>query len=41
MTPPRWFNGCLTAWAIEYVRLQWIAAGIDRDSDAEVLEVAA
>ena len=40
MTPPRWFRGCVTAWAIEYVRLQWIAAGIDIDSDDDVLIVA-
>lgn len=29
-----------TARAIEYVRDQWIAAGIDRDTDEEVLAVA-
>lgn len=39
MTPPRLFKGCLTAWAIQYVIAMWIAAGIDRDSDEEVLAV--
>jgi len=23
MTPPRWFRGCLTAWAMRYVRWLW------------------
>lgn len=23
MTPPRWFNGCLTAWAIYVARFRW------------------
>ena len=39
MTPPAWFKGDLTAWAIEYVRLQWIAAGIDADSHEDVMAV--
>ena len=23
MTPPRWFKGCLTAWAIHIARFRW------------------
>ena len=41
MTPPAWFKGDLTALAIEFVRLQWIAAGIDTDTHEDVMAVVA
>lgn len=40
MTPPRWFRGCVTAWAIQFVIAQWIVAGIDLDTDEQVLAVS-